>query len=245
MAFLLSRDNRIITYKNKFLSGKTLAELTWAEIKHKCNIGAAPQTWIGQTKSIQVNGQSYDIRCVDVTEGRYTKANGSYTHATFEFVQTLPTLYAFETNLTFENSTVFAALQGDIFNSLPSDLKSVIDPVKVKVVDNIDTEPTERDVQCYLFLVSIAEAFDFSNMSSSYPESRYRKETYSFKTNLALNEWDYYKTNTSSTTNLLASKSSQYWLRSGTYFDLRPSVKTNGTYIFTDSNCYAAPCFSL
>lgn len=175
-----------------------LETASWAQIKDIVSRGEADLYWnVGDTKTIQIDGETYSLRISDMRKGRYKYADSSYgkTNIAFELTSVLPNdFYMKSTNDNsggYANSDMKTYLEENILNKLPSDLQAVLQSIKVPYLEPNDYNLNSyvSEVTCKLFLLSRAEIGDDYGGNDATAEVLYRKEG---------NVYDYYSKATSS-----------------------------------------------
>lgn len=113
--------------------GKTLAEYTWEEISAISEAGAAREYFsLGDIKTIDIGGTSYEVFIVGFSHDDKSDSSGK-AGITFQMVDCLNTKSKMNSSSTnaggWENTLMRTYLNGDVYNSLSSDLQSVIKTV--------------------------------------------------------------------------------------------------------------------
>ena len=143
-----------------------LADNSWDMIKLASVSNAVPSSWaIGDTKSLTIDGNTYQARLVDKT-GKYQRVSDNSTaYLKFELTACLPTKQAFNANSNNRpaQSPLLADINsGTIYNTIDSALLSAIEPVKVKVSQGggSSTENTLIDFEAKFFFQREHDLFD-------------------------------------------------------------------------------------
>ena len=113
--------------------GKTLAEYTWEEISMISEAGVAREYFnLGDIKTIDIGGTSYEVFIVGFSHDDKSDSSGK-AGITFQMVDCLNTkskMNSYNKNAGGWKSTLMRTyLNGDVYNSLSSDLQSVIKTV--------------------------------------------------------------------------------------------------------------------
>ncbi|HIU80609.1 MAG TPA: leucine-rich repeat domain-containing protein [Candidatus Coproplasma excrementipullorum] len=240
----------------------TFSENSWLMIKEAFTSGIAKQFWnVGDTKEVTLtDGYTYHIRIADMTDGRYTKADGSgSTRGVFEFVELLPTSYAINpSQVTDGGSTCYTAggwamsymkntvMDVTVWNMLPDDLKQAISEITLNEYSY--TSPSPRSSDNKLFLPAETEVFASRHNSAEGYQSGCVKYT----------QWEYYDAITTADSSSCPERQKQkvnstsnntWWLRSPY------SGGTNSFCFVSDSGYYSnsaayyyygvSPCFAI
>lgn len=107
-----------------------ITTMSWQQLSELSSKGVDLSGCLGQTKSITVSGSTIDARLVSM------KYNGTKGYI-FMTSQVLPTQYKMQTNTTtktsggWANTTFKTTLEGTIFNSINSDLRSYMKSITI------------------------------------------------------------------------------------------------------------------
>lgn len=240
----------------------TFSENSWLMIKEAFTSGIAKQFWnVGDTKEVTLtDGYTYHIRIADMTDGRYTKADGSgLTRGVFEFVELLPTSYAINpSQVTDGGSTYYTAggwvmsymkntvMDVTVWNMLPDDLKQAISEITLNEYSY--TSPSPRSSDNKLFLPAETEVFASRHYSAEGIQSGCVKYT----------QWEYYDAITTSDSStcverqkkrINSTSTSYWWLRSpysGNAY-IFCIVSSSGSYSYNSASNIngVSPCFAI
>lgn len=185
------------------------ADATPTQIKSAFETDSVPSSWqVGDTKSITLNdGNSYTLRLLDKTKGRYERKNGTRSNCVIGFDEIIQTAQM-NGNITntggWIESKMYKETMPSILAMLPQEWREVISTVRIaSTVGGTSTSISYSDNK--LFLPALAEIFD------SIIEEGYKDEG---------NEFDYYKgTGDKSSTSTIRVKkytgsAATWWLRS-------------------------------
>ena len=240
----------------------TFSENSWLMIKEAFTSGIAKQFWnVGDTKEVTLtDGYTYHIRIADMTDGRYTKADGSgSTRGVFEFVELLPTSYAINpSQVTDGGSTCYTAggwamsymkntvMDVTVWNMLPDDLKQAISEITLNEYSY--TSPSPRSSDNKLFLPAETEVFASRHNSAEGYQSGCVKYT----------QWEYYDAITTADSSSCPERQKQkvnstsnntWWLRSPTSGNNSAFCRVNSSgYYSTNGANYnygVSPCFAI
>lgn len=145
----------------------TLEELSWAQISAVSKSGLAPKLWnIGDTKSLQINGESHTAIIIGFDHDDVTNA-GAYGRAkagiTWQLKDCLATTYQMESSNTNVNGWDGCAMRKThlgvtIMGQIPAALKSVLVAVN-KLASAGNQSATIKTSSDQLFLLSEIEIF--------------------------------------------------------------------------------------
>ena len=116
---------------------KSFATDSWATIKAAVHNGNTSKYNVGDTKTITINGTDYTVRIANKTaNSNCSSEDYSETACGFvvEFAEIVEKRAMNSTNTNmggWPGSELHTYLEGDFYNSLPSDLKTVIEPTRV------------------------------------------------------------------------------------------------------------------
>ena len=148
-----------------------LADNSWDMIKLASVSNAVPSSWsVGDTKSLTIDGVTYQARLVDKT-GKYQRVSDNSTaYLKFELTACLPTKQAFNANSNnrpAQSPLLTDINSGTIYNTIDSALLSAIEPVKVKVSQGggSSTENTLIDYEAKFFFQREHDLFSTKSYS--------------------------------------------------------------------------------
>lgn len=148
-----------------------LANNSWATIKLASVSNAVPSSWaVGDTKSLTIDGITYQARLVDTT-GKYVRVSDNSTaYLKFELTACLPTKQAFnanDDNRPAQSPLLADINSGTIYNTIDSALLSAVEPVKVKVSQGggSSTENTLIDYEAKFFFQREHDLFSSNGYS--------------------------------------------------------------------------------
>ena len=112
---------------------------SWATIKTNVQNGNTNQYNIGDTKEVTINNTNYTVRLSNKTTGEHcgdedTAYSQTACGFVVEFLDVIGdgSMNSLNTNIGgYPGSELYTNLQGTVYNSLPSDLRSVIKPTRV------------------------------------------------------------------------------------------------------------------
>lgn len=109
----------------------TMANNTWTQIQQRIVAGTLPSSFVGQTKSITMNGKTYHMQLARINDGTGT-ASTYYPKYTADFisVESMPISRKMNSTATnvggWKNSELRTYLTNTVYPALPEDLKAVI-----------------------------------------------------------------------------------------------------------------------
>lgn len=165
-----------IVYCYPFTVGQNLESTSWADISSISELGLAQKYFaVGDTKSIKVNGVSYQVRIIGFNHDNLT--SGGKAGITFQMVDCLNTTYQMESSNINTNGWINCAmrkthLRSTIWGQLESSLKSVIKTVN-KLASAGNQSATIQTAQDTLFLLSEVEIFGKVTYSKAGEGSQY------------------------------------------------------------------------
>lgn len=200
----------------------SFAETGWNTIQYVFQSGMASKYWnVGDTKEVYIGDKKYNVRIVDMQNGRYEYADGSKkTNGVFEFVEVMPIkskMNETDTNVGgYDASFLRNKTMKTIFDLLPVDLRNIIPSVKVPCYngesDDLSGIPSYSDV---------SDLFDIINSENKVfipSVVELGTETYTFGSGATYyiqykdgTIFDYYKSD--NIKEQKAKKHEDYWLR--------------------------------
>lgn len=117
--------------------GETFADTHLAVIKKVIQDGQANQYWqVGDTKPLEVEGETYHVRLSDTQIGRYAYADGTRTtNAVLEFVELWNTSYGMNSTKTnaggWAECELGITINTEVLETLPTELKALLEEVVV------------------------------------------------------------------------------------------------------------------
>ena len=216
------------------------ADATPLQIKNAFETDSVPSSWqVGDTKSITLSdGNTYTLRLLDTTKGRYERKNGTQSNCVVGFDEIIQNaqMNSSRTNAGgWAESKMYKETMPQILAMLPQEWQDVISTVKVaSTVGSQSTSVSYSDNT--VFLPARVEVFD------AVTDSGYKDEGTVF---------DYYKNSGSSNIRVKEYNGSanHWWLRSplvlSSYYFMR--VYSNGDWASDGaSNSYGVSvCFAL
>jgi len=214
---------------------------SWATIQKAVQNNNTSTYNVGDTKSVTINGNNYQVRIANKTIGEHCGDNDteySQTACGFvvEFADIIPTMKMRNTNTNvggYPVTLVYDYLKNTFYNSLPSDLQAAIKPTRV-ISGHGSNDSTNFTTTDNLYLLSGVEVFG----SDSYDTAANTTK-----------QLEYYNNSSNSKIKQKNSYNNWWWLRSAgsdNYSRFR-SVNHNGYLSYADaSGIYGvAPAFRI
>ena len=152
-----------------------LADYSWSAIAAISESGQASNVWnIGDEKDITVGSETITLQIYDFNhDDLSTSGKAGITFGLKNLMASTKAMNSSNTNSGgFTGSAMYTWLQGDLYNSLPSDLKSVIKEVKKKASAGSQSTTINTN-SMKIFLFSEVECFGTTSYSVSGEGSQY------------------------------------------------------------------------
>lgn len=180
----------------------TLENMTWEQIQEKIVNGTLPSRFVGQTKSIVLNGDTYNLQLARINDGTGT-AGTYYPNHTADFisVELMPDTHNMNSTNTnvggWKQCAMRTYLTDTVYPALPDDLKAVIiDKTHMYTQGNQSTSfesvsdklwlPTEWE--CFGSATSGGESATYNvHYSAIFPDATSRQKTCIGQT--SANDW--------------------------------------------------------
>ena len=220
---------------------ESFATDSWATIKKAVQDNNTSVYNVGDTKTVTINNTDYIVRIANKTTGEHCGDNDTaYSQTACGFVvEFVDIITQMRMNMSYQNdggypaSEVYTYLQSTLYNSLPSDIKSVIKPTRViSGYGNNGTDLANFTTTDNLYLLSGVEVFGSdSNDTASNTTS----------------QLDYYKKADAITYKYYNGSISSWWTRTATSFEEEAFTYIDGSLSYTKSVEYygVSPAFRI
>lgn len=191
----------IDTVKVYKVQALTLADATWEQIAEISEAGRAETMWsIGDEKDIVVGDETLTLVILDFNHDDLSDGSGKagITFGLKNLMATTRRMEATNTNANgFTGSEMYSWLQGDLLNSLPTDLQTVLKSVNKKTSAGNNSTTINTDAML-VFLFSEIEVFGIASYSPEGEGKHYpyfvtaaqRKKFLANGTGAASNWWE-------------------------------------------------------
>ena len=199
---LVVNGSKIWEAESSLPAKNALSDMSWSDISTVCKAGLASEYWsVGDTKSITINGVSYNVVLIgfdhdDVTDS--TSYGRSKAGATFNLLEVTDTKYKMATDKdlcdNWTLSTIRSSALQTILSQLENDLRSVIVPVNKPYSIYNSSSVTYDTTSDSLFLLSTPEVGGSDTTDGT--------------------EYSYFSTTTNRSKKRRDGSSADWWLRS-------------------------------